>query len=1112
MHRDVRKLKPVQLLWKAVTFVGGSLVSLAVFFLDWLGRFRRRMVEGAHHERARVAFAMALAAAFAACVTYSASEHDGGAVDCERTLGESQMYDLSRRQSALNVDAEHHRFAVAYNARQGEAFALRRRADALRRLAPTNSSVITADVLDVDAQVELAGARLLKPVRDFTDAKTSPYLTAERERQAREGAALREIILRQCRAENKVFWRHESAGNDEAFPTDFESLTKNVESLHHFALLDLFAAILFAVALILFTATELFGGALRRAIEWIGYGVGILVTGWAIWSDGVNGMYFLVAGGLFIVALIVESIVIYVVRQLRETPAQHVGEQPDQGGRGWRNAVVLAIAAVTLSEAIAGFYYMDARAKSVAAASKATEDQVEMVRSSTRNEARAYSVIGGMMQLRDTHLRADAVRDVLHDVARLEGVSPDSLLWNREAARWRATLDVLVLQRPYDYWSDALEPTIRQLYEGPDGPDRDSYFPERYFTQATVETPARLFAERDSEDELRAAWDTRAINFLVAAAIFTFTLYLFGNSLEMLGRNDLGFRAGTTLVIIGVGMGVAAWIELGRGWTFSIPANNDVALPALCSSRAASSVADDAAASVPRDVAAAVCYATAEVLAKEHADLDALKAYEESLRLRPGFTVARFLAAEAAGRIVAESSASHGESVVTTLSSELQLVGELSGEGLAVPAQLRQNIAFDTYLLGMELRSRGILRAAAAQTHDLLDAGNHASAALEFHLGLADLADGRDDDARHVYAAAIRTAIGEGDVNVAADAMTDLELLAARCEALRWNGHDYCDRLRLVVGDLESSIVKTVWPSRSGASAIALRGEGTQFAVLPSGLGWRTKLQPEGKRSDSKPTLVMVVSHAEASSRPWRILPELSYQVNASKLYRANGWLSGFRSALIQSRYVNCLDLRGRYRVNFYRDGIRVPGTRDFPAGETAAFLGAAFTQPQVIMCRPASWKPIAERRSAVMNGFVSPDGHRHAYAFAFFGGRHYGETHAREARTMRRTVELVLVGSGKAAELLTLQRSPGSCRTYFDNVEAPNTIYTTPSLTMLTKAWTTADGLVHVAMVSQPHGAPDELTCKILTSMTALPAEPVVPAFGPPSAGHALLATRWRR
>jgi hypothetical protein len=218
--------------------------------------------------RTRIAIAMGLLASLGAVTAYRASEEELKGANCERRLGEAQIYELVQRQTYLDRFAQHQRWSDRYAMSTAYAQQLLRQADAIRENGRHGNDA-SPELLDVEAQIELASARTITPVRDFTDPGLVPGPTLERGLRMKAQRDVRDLGLPDRCGPRDVLPASnttESAANSST--VDYlQPLREQVEAIHAKGLQNSRSVVGFVLVLLLFTLSEVFQGRARAVLE-----------------------------------------------------------------------------------------------------------------------------------------------------------------------------------------------------------------------------------------------------------------------------------------------------------------------------------------------------------------------------------------------------------------------------------------------------------------------------------------------------------------------------------------------------------------------------------------------------------------------------------------------------------------------------------------------------------------------------------------------------------------------------------------------------------------------------------------------------------------------------
>jgi tetratricopeptide (TPR) repeat protein len=763
--------------------------------------------------------------------------------------------------------------------------------------------------------------------------------------------------------------------------------------------------------------------------------------------------------------------------------------------------IVLLMAATAFASALVDLEHSYNTDRFDATSGEAGTEQVSLLRTATLDESAAYYAIRKMAAVREARLRSKTTAE-LRDSARELGTSADAAVWSRDAERWAPEPARIISVGPLDPRPDYSELPFESTLDGPYGPYADFDFPVSYVAQTTVRGQAERLALWDARDEESAAYDQRAALLLGSLTLFGIALYLFGQSFGI-GTTHGGFTLLTFGIVVGaIGLGLAMW-----AMRVQFPDKTPLPeLPVPCRSAQGSTHPEQVVPSYDRASVAANCFKEAEVLSKLGNDQDAFRLYVAAANARPGFVLADYRAAQAASRIASpQLRARHASLIVPRkleemMSEDRRVARDLEDRHYNIPGSLFENYELHEYLVALDTGNRPMLDATIEYTDDALDVAPDSTVLLlRFRLAVALLARGREAAARQAYDRAFadlaeRRKAGlpaDGEpARVAAAAISDLELVRARCKSLAWLRQS-CNRLTprgSAIDGYEREVVANTWGTTPGNAATAVRSDRFQTLVTPSGVGWRTPAD----QALTTDRLVMLVYRYDVDWRTWYVVPDLSYQIDPARLIVAKGWLTLYRSLLVRSGYTRCLPLDGTYRIELYLGGRRVVQKAFDVIGPSERFDGTALRDPGAAMCHPSEWTQDAVADGSLMAGFRKDDGTQGAYSFAFLTPRGASATARAQIKhaLLRQGVELTLrrLRPGNAAVKL-LHETVGSCLGYF-GLAVPHVEYVYGKTTFAAKAWETAGGLLTVGVVwndapRMKRPSYDDLSCSVLTSMT---------------------------
>jgi hypothetical protein len=1063
----------------------------------------------------RVAIVMSVIATFAATTEFFASSAESNGSGCQRKLEEARNFELVHRQSYLAQRSENIRWADEYTLHVAQGNSFLERAEAAR-VAGSHSarSAVSADVLDADAQVEFAVARLIAPVKEFFDPSLLTTTTIDSALTERAQRDLRDLGVR----------NHCEPGSfSNASRADYLApLISEIDATNQRTERDFVVVALFVFALACFSVTEMASGLLLVLCDVLGLAAFIAATILAVLWDHQLGRVFSIAAILVVPAgLIVWEVV---SRRLPRPVAAAAGGEGSPNAEAtelqpeiatdptarmrYRNPqelkrnpigkwIVPAVAIVALGIAWHEYGHAHDKIRSEASATNAAMAQIHMLREETYREVTAYDDVRKMMLLREARLRAAVARDL---VASASVPGDEQVLWEREAMRWSSSAGL--------------------RHGGPatadDGPVLDPFFPSTYVVGKTVEGSATDLAKWDAIDEVSDAWERRGLLLLGVVALFTIASYLLTQALGM-GPSP----GGHFLAVSGVGVLAAGGILAITSWNATIPLTGDVVeIPAPCVATPAPDKHQVEAATyaAQRDVAVATCFARAETTARAPggATYRTLLAYVAAAQLRPGFVFANYRAAPLLGILASPQRNTAHVSVADrgTLSIarylDRTIAANLADHALALPITLEESQALHDYLYALDYGDRDVLRTSiaslgqavtvqdelarqeAAETNKPVEP-HPETAPLRYRYAVQLLADGRDASARAAYADA-RAHIGpDPDLSVGAMAVSDLNVLIGRCGGLTWMSAARCSQIRSIAGEQQAAIVAATWQTPARRPHHSGKPAEMSVDVVPGGVNWRLT-QPAHAPLDPQ-SLVMLAYRLDPDRRTWYVLPEISSRVTRSELRSGRaGELAGYRSLLLHSHYWDCMQLSGNYRFEMYAGGERVAQAEVVLAESHQTMRGVPMRDPGVAMCYPDDWlrQPIGDGRLAA--GYTAPNNRRGAYAFAFIArhGVARAEYSEQQRRAVARSVQLLVNGLNLPIPVDIFGHQQQRCESYIADWETPHVEYVAPDYTILAKAWSSTDGLMHVGLVWQKAGTPDQLSCRILASMISVDADTV--------------------
>jgi hypothetical protein len=757
-------------------------------------------------------------------------------------------------------------------------------------------------------------------------------------------------------------------------------------------------------------------------------------------------------------------------------------------------AIVVAIAVTAFFSALAGFGYSAEHANASGASDNAAEVQVALLHASTRESARAYHVIDDMAAYEEAHLRSVAATD-LGRAAKSGILASDAQpIWDREAQRSSSTIDVLSELSAEDARDRDPLALGGIALNGANGPYHDSSFPEGLFAEATTAATAHELALWDAYDELDSETEVRATKLLGAIALFAIALYLYGQALQM-GRRG---RAGYFLATFGVVMTACGFVIAITVIPPASSINAIVALPTACSA------AEDRV-TTTRAEAAALCYSRGELLARlarNQGDFQlAHAAYTAATNepLRPEFALALYHAVRITSQVATPQTHTSYISIIrrdkleALIEEDHRVELDLERRDRIIPTSLFDSEGFHQYLQALNKHNDAELANAVA-LYERDDVNDSTDPSFMFHRGLVELAVGKQVRSQDVYDEVLTSGSQTPELSLAA--ISDLELLRASCNL---------GRLRHCVGSdaisaTESSIVRASFlpgPLTATLSTHLHGAKRTRLAasVSPGGIAWRlADLRPEDAAAGAP---VLIVFRYDPSWKSWYAIPDVSGEVTSAEVTAdvKSAAVIGFRSVLAHPSNGGCLDATGVYRVAMYFGG-RLVADKDILLPTSAPPLdGVSLREEGVALCYPSGpegWRREPPSSNTLSEGYSAPDGSRGLRVFGFFSKRLSTpfERSQNEQAMIGRAIDITsyrLRGHSIAAK--RYNQAPLRCG-YVGIPTGSTRAFTLAHLSMITRAWTNADGFVFVGVVwrdREPTSrawSPDTLSCSTLASM----------------------------
>ncbi|MDQ6941946.1 MAG: hypothetical protein M3169_05435 [Candidatus Eremiobacteraeota bacterium] len=745
--------------------------------------------------------------------------------------------------------------------------------------------------------------------------------------------------------------------------------------------------------------------------------------------------------------------------------------------------IVALIAITALFSAILTATYTNETAIASSFAAKAADEQLDLMRSSSRLATETYRTIDGLVALGESRLRSIGAGELRSRAAR-ENAKDGVAIWEHEGRRWDSTLDILSNRVVIDPADETTSLPLARLFDGVTGPDSDPAFPAKLFITATVQKSAERLALWDAYDERTTASEARGDVLLGGATLFAIALYLFGQSLGMGATN----RGGTVLAFFGTGL-LLLGIALGaKAFFVPVPPVEElVTLPEACRS-------NDETARLTRAEAAAKCYGHAEAALALSNDADAYKraheAYETATlqRLRPGFALAHYRSVRATSEVATSQSDVRHVSIVdqdaleTIVKQESNIITDLERRERNVPATLRETFGFHQYLHALDTGDEALIQNAIANLRKAQEAAEVSDGLVDFRLAIALFADHSDVESGKAYGTALNARAQSDEVR--ATAITDLEVLrSAACK----QPNRFC-RSDDEIGAHEAVIARAMKPS-SAREAPLPKPRVLNASLTPDGIRWA--LIPSAPLA-AMPTSLFVYRH-EPKRNVWYVIPAASGVLDPSEFrLRSPRKVTGIRRVLTRPHEAQCLETDGTYLIE-----LRVGGTvlgRARASTPALPHFGRVVLRGQgVALCAPDGadgWTRTPTVSNRLRAGYHAKDGSSGVNVYAMFAPRNVRPSDGRSflTRAMDDTLlEIQDRGLDRAPDW-----SPRSwCKPQVDAASTIRAGYSMPQLQILAESWPSKDGLMHVAIVwsAARSGAPAAAACQVLASITSIDA-----------------------
>ncbi len=870
-----------------------------------------------------IAFLVATVSIISAVVAGRAAVWSSTASDIDSLVLQESIEREQLESNLTTSAAADLRLAARYDAAQSHAVGSQRRADELRATDPA-----AAARADLDAQaawgVNLALWPFFRVTYPSYDTDGALVFDALKAASAAAAADARLTELRASRTPGRAA----------------EART------HTLTLVGV--AVLFVAALFALTIAEVGRGRARLAPLLVALGLAVGATAVTILVEPETAQLIM---GIVAVAAVAIVLALLALERRNRTETRAAGSDdpappPDSegGAARLRGGVAVVLAATTLLGAGVGYLQSQASDAGVAATREAQDQALLALAEHQRTMAWATAQVEVWSMVEEARAGAIGARQAATYLA----ASGDAA--EADAATAAAERE--------DRIAAAADRLTVLGDEHPDGPRADPAFPSRFLLAQQAIRTARI-ARQDLANEANAVWGGQVAAYVAVLATLAIAAYLLGLSLVLRTRRLRGLFALTGLCLVGTAAGAA-------GLTALAPA----AIP-----------------SVTQRAAIAAAYARASLLddtAVTHADhVRAVAAWREVVALHPTLARARV---RLASELFAEGSPqTTGYSSIATLDAtraalaELEAAAALGWDDLGT----RGDAGFFRFLVGLadpasDASARAVLDARAALE---LAPG---LPILRYNLAVALLADGRLDEARAAYDAAIAAARAVGGdgvplfsvgevVEVSSGALTDIELVTAaradRPEVLAAIG---AIRAAIVEGMDDRPPTASPGPAASpglagspeagsspGTAASTASVSDLQLLWTPSELWWQARIDGFDPEHDR---LSVVWLQEDPAVPGWHVLARHSGPLRLGQVTWAGGFYENgaapdyFASQgyLMTSDPSSCVP-DGRYRVELYLDGTLAtePVVAEVDAPELTT---ERRTDLGLVFCRPDAW------------------------------------------------------------------------------------------------------------------------------------------------------------
>lgn len=981
----------------------------------------------------RFAIVMATVAVLGAVAAYCAARAEQNSLGAERRLEQGKILELARREELLRLRSYAGRYEERNQLLEAELKYLRGVRDGLS----TDDS--TLPLLHIEIQERSAIQRAFRPLLRF-------FSTA---------AGASEDGLKKDAAEElrgygfDTVWV-ESPPAGQTRPSIWQRLEERVEEEHHKVRSLSFGVLLFVLALATFTFAQLNHAKPRVEQLLARGGYALAIVAWAIvlWVDHDAWKTYLLSGvGFAVLAPIGWGLARYfrLAPAVNHSEIAHPGEVEPKGFAGIRMHVPHAadrmsrftigmIAVTAVLSAGSGYLYSFAATAASTSGTNALEHQAELFRNTARVGIDLYDRVVQLGLLSEDRLRMDAAAQrvaLAQEAPNLMDVrdAKDRLAAaNRQAEARRA-------------------PKLEEVFAGKLGPYNDPGFPRQFVYGTLVRETARGYALWDASSESSLRSQRHATVYLGMLTLFAVALYLFGQALS-LGTT----RAAFILVFVSCCLVMAGLVAPAVTALGSLPRGRSAPESACGPGRGENGTPA---------VEAARRYAEGRTLYALGEYAEAAREFQCAVAARPTFALANYFFSIATSS-AATPQANEGGYISIISWNVLDQVRQAQDDALASvreqgflpPRSLQANSGFDSFLVALSKKDRGVLQQSIAATREAIRL-NDQSPVTQFNLGVALLAAG-ESGADQAFSRGLEL---KPSGPVIGGAITDLNILNQHCDQV--NETAYCSKLRPQIRQIQFDMVAKVWAPKSKAAtatATATTIDNLSLWTAPAGLGWEADVRNLGE------TEFVVVWYAfDPDWKVWRVLPAISGPIRES-IRQAAGEKShavDFSRFLIATTVPDCVR-DGSYRAEFYLNGKWVKTSADVQARH-GRFSPAALGDMNLALCHPPDWKPATGLVTGLVRGYT--DGQtatrRGAYLFTYFSP--FGSGDAARGRLgyfiYRAAAQLL---AGRRVEFRRIQ----TCGSYRGNIGDLMAESTDGLGIILARAWIRSDGLVHVGLV----------------------------------------------